>query len=298
MNLPDAIMDSPEIRDLIIIALQEDVGSGDVTTNPLVSEDETTSAYIIARAGGIICGLQVSEAVFKELDKNVSWEPKFSDGDSVRAGEEIAKIHGSKRAILTGERTALNFLQRMSGIATLTGQYVEEIRQFPAKILDTRKTLPRFRRLDKYAVKCGGGENHRFGLHDMALIKENHIAVAGGIEHAVRKIRSEHPEIRIEVETTNLREIEEALNSAADQIMLDNMSLDEMKEAVRLIDGRVPVEASGGIDLSNVAAIAETGVDFISIGAITHSVPALDLSMLIKQTINRRKSERCKLRTK
>lgn len=267
---------------IIAAALKEDIGKRDVTTDLLIPKKEKTKAYFIAKEDGIITGLDAAKLVFKKLNEKISWKNFVEDGTKVKTGTKIAEVKGSARALLSGERTALNFLQRMSGIATLTSVYVEKISGTNAKILDTRKTVPGLRLTDKYAVKCGGGTNHRIGLFDMVMIKDNHIKAAGSITKAVNKIRKSIPKkMKIEVETTNIREVEEAMKLNVDVIMLDNMNLNEMKEAVRLINKKCFVEASGGVNLETVRAIAETGVDFISVGALTHSVKALDISMKI-----------------
>lgn len=227
-----------------------------------------------------MAGLPVAEMVFRELDKNLNWKARKQDGDCLREGETVVELAGRARAILAGERTALNFLQRMSGIATETRRYVEAVAGTKAKILDTRKTAPGLRVLDKYAVRVGGGCNHRFGLYDGVMLKDNHIAVAGGIEQAVRAVRERVPPgQKIEVEVTSMAQVEEALGAGAEIIMLDNMPPTEMKKAVQLIEGRALVEASGGITLENVREVAASGADWISVGALTHSVKALDMSL-------------------
>ncbi|MEW6196662.1 MAG: carboxylating nicotinate-nucleotide diphosphorylase [Bacteroidota bacterium] len=267
---------------VISTALKEDIGKRDVTTDLLIPKKKKAAAYFIAKQDGIIAGLDAAKMVLKKMDKKIKWKNFVEDGAKVKAGTKIAEVRGSVRALLSGERTALNFLQRMSGIATLTSVYVEKISGTNAKILDTRKTVPGLRLFDKYAVKCGGGTNHRIGLFDMVMIKDNHIKAAGSITKAVNKIRKSIPKkMKIEVETTNLGEVEEALKLNVDVIMLDNMNLNGMKETVQLINKKCFVEASGGVNLETVRAIAETGVDFISVGALTHSVSALDISMKI-----------------
>lgn len=267
---------------IIDSALDEDIGSGDLSTNLLISSDKRAKALMRAKSDGIISGLFVAEKVFKKLDNEVDWRPKFKDGDNVRVNDLIVEFEGSYRMILTGERTALNFLQRMSGIATETSKYVKAIKGTKAKILDTRKTVPGLRILDKYAVKMGGGTNHRIGLFDMVMIKDNHIKVAGGILPAVKNVKKRLKNgIQIEVETSNLHEVEEAVEAGADIIMLDNMTTEMMKKSVELINGRAKVEASGNVTLKRVREIAETGVDFISIGALTHSVAAFDIGQYI-----------------
>jgi len=269
-----------ELNIIINAALKEDVGSGDITTNLIVPRKTISKAFLLAKEDGIIAGLPVAKGVFTKLDKKIIWKSLVKEGDKVSAGTKIAQIRGSYRALLTGERTALNFLQRMSGIATAASKYIDQLSGLKTKILDTRKTVPGLRVLDKYSVKIGGGTNHRMGLYDMVMIKDNHIKVSGSITEAVRQIRKNlKRKIAIEVETTNINEVKEALNAHVDIIMLDNMSLPEMKETIALVNNRVKVEASGGIDLNSIRAVAETGVDFISVGALTHSVKALDIGM-------------------
>jgi nicotinate-nucleotide pyrophosphorylase (carboxylating) len=269
---------------IITSGLSEDVNTGDLTTDLLISADKQTTAIMIAKADGIIAGLPVAEAIFRKLDPHVRFDIAVNDGEKVKNGELICTIRGAYRALLTGERLALNFLQRMSGIATETAKYVEAVKEYPTQILDTRKTVPGLRLLDKYAVKTGGGTNHRIGLYDMVMIKDNHISVAGGITNAVNAIRPKiSSDIKIEVETTCFDEVNEALAAGADIIMLDNMDNATMKEAVRIINKRAKVEASGNMNLDRVKEVAATGVDFISIGALTHSVTALDISQKIKE---------------
>jgi nicotinate-nucleotide pyrophosphorylase (carboxylating) len=271
------------IRPLIDMALKEDVGDGDITTNALIPDQLLSTATMVAKADGIIAGMEVAAAVFFSLSDRITWKPMVRDGDTVRKGDLLVEMSGPFRALLTGERLALNFLQRMSGIATMTGQFVQLVKEYGTRILDTRKTVPGLRMLDKYAVKAGGGENHRIGLYDMVLIKDNHIKVAGGIRNAVHQVRLLVPAgIKIEVETTTLEEVREALETGADIIMLDNMSTAMMKTCVEEIGRRAKVEASGNMSLERVREVAATGVDYISIGALTHSVIALDISMNIK----------------
>lgn len=232
-----------------------------------------------------MAGLPVAEVTFRKLDPNMAWEAMKADGQKAAPGQAVAELEGSLRAILTGERTALNFLARMSGIATLTARFVAAVAGFPAKILDTRKTAPGLRVLDKYAVRAGGGCNHRFGLDDGVMLKDNHIRAAGGIERAVSRLRRRaSPTLKIEVEVTSLAEVEEALRAQADIIMLDNMPAAEMKQAVQRVRGRALVEASGGVTLENVREIAAAGVDLISVGALTHSAKALDLSLKVVES--------------
>ena len=269
-------------RKLIDLALTEDTGSGDITTNNLIPSDIRKTAFLKAKEEGVIAGLEVAELVFRTLDQNLQWNPLVSDGGTVGKGEKIVEFTASYRALLTGERTALNFLQRMSGIATTARMYVSAVGNRKTTILDTRKTLPGFRWLDKYAVRAGGAANHRFGLFDMVMIKDNHISVAGGILPAVKSIRSGNiGSIRIEVETTCIREVEEALAAGADIIMLDNMDIESMSMAVRIIGNRARTEASGNMSLERIDQVAETGVDYISVGALTHSVKAFDISQEI-----------------
>ncbi|PIQ08963.1 MAG: nicotinate-nucleotide diphosphorylase (carboxylating) [Ignavibacteriales bacterium CG18_big_fil_WC_8_21_14_2_50_31_20] len=277
-----AEIDLNSVEHLIDLALDEDIKHGDLTTENIISGEKKISAIIKAKAEGIISGLFVAEIVFKKLDNNIVWNQKYEDGDIVKNGDILVEFSGSHRAILMGERTALNFLQRMSGVATKTNAFVHAVKGTNAQILDTRKTLPAYRMLDKYSVTMGGGTNHRMGLFDMVMIKDNHIKVAGGITKAVNKIRlSVNKNIKIEVETSSIKEVEEAINCKVDVIMLDNMNNEEMKKAVEFIAGRALVEASGNVNLKRVKSIAETGVDFISIGALTHSVMALDISQYI-----------------
>lgn len=267
---------------LFELAYAEDIGDGDITTNNLVPPDSHKTAVLVAKEEGVIAGLPVAEMVFKKFDKNIEWTEKLPDGSKVKPGDVIAEFKGNYRALLTGERKALNFLQRLSGIATYANLCMEEIKGHKVEILDTRKTLPGYRHLDKYAVRMGGASNHRFGLYDMVMIKDNHIQVAGSIKQAVDAIRSKIPKsIKIEVETSNLEQVREALNADVDIIMLDNMSSKLMKEAVDLINGRAKIEASGNMTLKRIRKVAATGVNYISIGALTHSVKALDISQRI-----------------
>lgn len=279
-------MDKPAIQyidDLIKQTLKEDIGAGDVTTNALIPDALISTATMVAKANGIIAGMEVAEAVFRFLSPQILWRPLIKDGDKIGKGDLLVEMSGPFRALLSGERLALNFLQRMSGIATLTGLFVAQVADYGTKILDTRKTVPGLRLLDKYAVKAGGGENHRIGLYDMVLIKDNHIKVAGGIKKAVEQIRKQIPDdMKIEVETTSIAEVKEALVMKVDIIMLDNMSNETMETCVKLINHQAKVEASGNMNLERVREVAATGVDYISIGALTHSVTALDISMNIK----------------
>ena len=273
-------LDLQQVSRIAERALEEDMGGGDLTSNLLFSESMSGKAEIVAKQEGILAGLPVAEIIFKKLDEVVLWEAKQQEGEAVSSGQVVVGLRGNLRAILGGERVALNFLQRMSGIATLTRRFVKEAEGFPAKILDTRKTAPGLRILDKYAVRMGGGFNHRFGLYDRVLLKDNHLRAAGSIDQAVRSLRQRLPPTdRIEVEVCTLPEVEEALQAGTDILLLDNMSLSEIEKAVRLIHRRALVEVSGGVTLDNVRQIAATGVDYISIGALTHSAPALDFSL-------------------
>ncbi len=271
-----------KILPLIKAALNEDIGTGDVTTESTVPEQMQLEGRIIAREPGVIAGLTVADRVFKIVDSQTHFKPEFEDGDWIEKDTVVARISGPGPAILKGERVALNFLQRMSGIATLTRKFVDAVKDTQAVILDTRKTAPGLRLTDKWAVKLGGGQNHRIGLFDMALIKENHITAAGSITEAVGLIRAKQVHtLAVEVEVKTLDELKEALALPINRILLDNMSLRQMREAVRLTQGRVPLEASGNVNLENAAQIAATGVDYISIGMLTHSAKALDISLLI-----------------
>ncbi len=268
---------------LIEIALKEDVGDGDITTDNIVPAEIKRKAKMVAKSDGVIAGLPVAEMVFRKLDHDMIWKELVQDGDKVKNGDVLVEFEGSYRALLTGERTALNFLQRLSGIATMSAKYADAVKDFQTVILDTRKTLPGFNRLDKYAVKKGGASNHRHGLHDMAMIKDNHIEVAGSITAAVNAVRAsiDHG-IKIEVETTTLSQVQEAIDAKADIIMLDNMDIETMRKGVELIAGRAKIEASGNITLEKLREVAATGVDYISIGALTHSVSAMDISQRIE----------------
>jgi len=267
---------------LIERAIAEDIGPGDVTSEAILPADLHLRGLIVAKAQGIIAGLPIAEAVFARVDPSIGFTPHVRDGDRVAPGDIVAEVVGPARGMLAAERIALNFLQHLSGIATLTRAFVDAVAATKAVILDTRKTLPGYRVLEKYAVRMGGGQNHRMGLYDMVLIKDNHIAAAGSITAAVARARAAHPDLPIEVEVKSLDELREALTLDVVRIMLDNMSLEEMRAAVAMASGRVPLEASGGVTLERVSAIADTGVDYISIGALTHSAPALDLSMEVE----------------
>ncbi len=273
--------DKKVIDDLITRAFAEDVKEGDVTTNAIIDKNAKAKAVWKSKDQGIVAGLGIAEMVFRQLDPDLQWQYLSEDGDQVSEHTEIAAISGNARALLTAERIALNITQRMSGIATKTHRFVEKVSAFDAKILDTRKTMPGLRLLDKYAVEAGGGRNHRMGLYDLALIKDNHITAAGSITNAVQKVRKFQPDLTIEVETTSLQQVDEALSADVAFIMLDNMGLKLMARAVHQIGNRAQTEASGNVELSNVREIAETGVDYISVGALTHSVQAFDISQTL-----------------
>ncbi len=272
-----------KLRQIIRQALDEDIGSGDITTDAVLTGEEKGLAQALVKRDTVIAGCEVFREVFLTHDPDLEVVLLKRDGDPAAAGEVVAEISGRLRSILTAERVALNLFQRMCGIAALTRRYVEETKGTKAKILDTRKTMPGLRLLDKYAVTAGGGGNHRIGLYDGVLIKDNHIRAAGGITAAVQRVAGRAPLlVRVEVEAGNLDEVREALSAGAHVIMLDNMNREDMATAVALIDGRALVEASGNVTLERVKEIAQTGVDFISTGAITHSVPAADISLEIK----------------
>jgi len=262
-------------------ALAEDLGlAGDITTDATVPPDATASAVIAARQRGVVSGLPLAEAAFRALDAATVFKAEITDGMLITRGQSLARISGNARAILTVERVALNFLGRMSGIATLTRAYVNQVVGTTARIVDTRKTTPGLRAFEKYAVRCGGGHNHRSGLFDAILIKDNHIIAAGGPLAAMQAARDHAGHmVRIEIEVDTLDQLREVLPLSPDVILLDNMSTDELREAVALAEGRTLLEASGGVDLNSVRAIAETGVDVISVGALTHSAPVLDLGL-------------------
>ncbi|MFK5927796.1 MAG: carboxylating nicotinate-nucleotide diphosphorylase [Desulfuromusa sp.] len=272
-----------EIERIVRTALTEDIGLGDITTEVTVASETVARADLVAKEDFTLAGIDVAAKVFHLLDPDVKFEKIFVDGHSVRKGEVLAWLKGKAAVLLQGERVALNLLQRMSGIASLTASYVAEVEGTNTRIVDTRKTVPGLRALDKYSVRMGGGRNHRIGLFDGVLIKENHIAAAGGIRAAIERAKQQLPHtLKIEIETRDLAEVEEALGAGADIIMLDNMSLEQMRQGVDLIAGRALVEASGGVSLERVRDIAETGVNIISVGALTHSVRAVDISMLFK----------------
>jgi nicotinate-nucleotide pyrophosphorylase (carboxylating) len=274
--LPDLLVD-PIVR----AALAEDLGrAGDITSQACVSPETRMSARFVARRPGVLSGLACARLAFAALDLDVRFEPHLADAATLAAGQSIATVQGSARTILSAERTALNLMGRMSGIASLTAAYVAQTSGTRARIIDTRKTTPLLRALEKYAVRCGGGANHRFGLDDAILIKDNHVAACGGVGEAVRRARATAGHmVKLEVEVDSLDQLREALEAAPDIVMLDNFGLADLEAAVALAAGRVVLEASGGVSLETVAAIARTGVDLISVGALTHSAPVLDIGL-------------------
>lgn len=281
--------DLPELNPLIVedavrAALKEDFGrAGDITSQATIPAGARARAAFGARRNGVVSGLDVARAAFALLDPSVRFEPHVHDGARVAAGAKVAHVAGNARAILAGERVALNFLGRMSGVATLTARYAERVAHTRARVCCTRKTTPGLRAFEKYAVRCGGGMNHRFGLDDAVLIKDNHVAVAGGVANALRAARAQVGHlVRIEIEIDRLDQLDDVLANGADVVMLDNMSLADMREAVRRVAGRMRIEASGGVTLETVKDIAETGVDLISVGALTHSASVLDLGLDIE----------------
>lgn len=268
---------------LIDLAIEEDIADGDVTTESIIPACSRAIAEMKMKADGVVSGLEIIRRVYERFEKDIVWTPLVKDGERVKKGDIILRIEASYRCLLLAERLSLNILQRMSGIATATAEYVKELAGSHTRLLDTRKTAPGLRLLDKLAVKQGGGTNHRMGLYDMAMIKDNHIKVAGGITQAVEAVRSHlKKDIKIEVETTNLTEVREALAARVDIIMLDNMNNTDMTEAVKIIGGKAKTEASGNMSIPRLKEVAATGVDYISVGALTHSVKALDISMNIR----------------
>lgn len=271
-----------DIDRIIMNALKEDIPSGDITTDNIIDETSESQAVLIAKDEGVIAGLDVAKRVFMLLDDTIVFEKHVEEGQRVKYGDTIATIKGNTRAILKAERTALNLLQRLSGIATATRKLVDRIEGLPAKVVDTRKTTPGLRILEKYAVRVGGGYNHRFSLSDGVLIKDNHIKAAGGIKKAIERVRERIPHtLKIEVETETLEQVREAIDGKADIIMLDNMGIDKMKEAVKIVNGNAITEASGNVNIDTIYDIACTGVDIISVGGLTHSVHSFDISMKI-----------------
>lgn len=274
------LFNNPQVEQIITLALNEDIGTGDITTLSTIPADKTATGRFVAKEDMIICGIDLAAHIFGRVDPSIELKANFKDGDAVKKGDVIAVVSGNAQNVLTGERTALNFMQRLTGIATRTHASVAEVAGTNAKITDTRKTTPGLRVLEKYAVRVGGGTNHRFNLADGVLIKDNHIAVSGGIKNAVKNARAVIPHtLKIEVEVETKEQLAEALDAGADIIMLDNMSYDLMRECVGLVAGRALVEASGNMGEKNLREVAETGVDIISIGALTHTVKAADISL-------------------
>lgn len=274
------LFNNPQVEQIITLALNEDIGTGDITTLSTIPADKTATGRFVAKEDMIICGIDLAAHIFARVDPSIELKANFKDGDAVKKGDVIATVSGNAQNVLTGERTALNFMQRLTGIATRTHASVAEVAGTNAKITDTRKTTPGLRVLEKYAVRVGGGTNHRFNLADGVLIKDNHIAVSGGIKNAVKNARAVIPHtLKIEVEVETKEQLAEALDAGADIIMLDNMSYDLMRECVGIVAGRALVEASGNMGEKNLREVAETGVDIISIGALTHTVKAADISL-------------------
>ncbi len=273
-------MANQELEAIIEAALREDMPGGDITSESIIPAAAVSEAVFLAKEAGILAGLQVARRVFERIDPAVEFSERLEDGAAFKKSDILARLKGPTVALLKGERTALNFLQRLSGVATATRRFVDAVAGTKAKILDTRKTTPGLRLLEKYAVKMGGGTNHRLSLSDMVLIKDNHLRHVGSVAEAVRRARAAvKPGIRIEVEASDLAQVRDALAAGADMIMLDNMLIETMREAVTIVAGRVPLEASGTVSLERVRAVAETGVDFISVGALTHSARAVDISL-------------------
>jgi nicotinate-nucleotide pyrophosphorylase (carboxylating) len=273
-----------EFRELVRSALKEDLGAGDATTDSTIPADAQAVANMVAREPLVVAGLDLARMAFEERGPTLKFESAAEDGAKLKKGGMLLSIRGNARAILEAERVALNFVQRLSGIATATNKYVEAVKGTKAKILETRKTLPGWRKLEKYAVKCGGGQNHRFGLYDMILIKDNHLAVlertsADPVGVAVMSARAKYPNLKIEVEADTIEQVALAVNAGADFVLLDNMSFEDLQRAVGMVEGKAKTEASGGVTLETVGAIAATGVDFISVGAITHSARAVDIAL-------------------
>ena len=288
-STPMGYLTDDEVRTAVKAALAEDIGSGDATTLATVPEDATAHAAVKAREPCVVSGLAVAEAAFRQLSQAITVARGAADGDAVKDTQQLLRVYGPARAILSAERVALNFLQHLSGIATLTAQFVEAIKGTRAQILDTRKTVPGLRRFEKYAVTCGGGHNHRLGLNDMVLIKDNHLEALRNdkpnpIAAAVQRSRASYPNLKIEVEAETLEQVEQAVAAGADIILLDNMNLIQLRLAVQQAKGRALTEASGGVNLASVRAIAETGVDFISVGALTHSARAVDIALDFERT--------------
>lgn len=275
-------LDIEKLRHIINGALAEDIGDGDVTTNLIIPPSQFGKGVFISKEDGVLAGIDVAQLVFEGVDRDVTFKKYLKDGDKLTPKVSIAEVEGRVKSFLTAERVALNFLQRLSSIATLTAKFVEKVKGPKAKIIDTRKTTPFLRNLEKYAVRVGGGENHRFGLYDMILIKDNHIEAAGSIVEAINRVKKGNKKgLKIEVETQSLKEVEDALNCGVDRIMLDNMSVKDIRKAVELIKGKIELEVSGGVNLNNVSSIASTGIDYISVGSLTHSAKSIDISFEI-----------------
>jgi nicotinate-nucleotide pyrophosphorylase (carboxylating) len=273
-------MKGQTIDSIIDAALQEDMPQGDITSENIIPVDSLSRAIILAKENGILAGMDVASRVFEKIDAGVEFEKEKDDGQKFSDGERLALLQGSSISLLKGERTALNFIQRMSGIATTTGIFVQALEGTKTKILDTRKTTPGLRDLEKYAVKMGGGQNHRQNLSEMVLIKDNHLKLVGSISEAVKRAKDRvAPGIKVEVEATCLAEVQEAVRSGADMVMLDNMQIDKMKEVIKWVGGKVPLEASGSVTLEKIKEIAALGIDFISVGSLTHSYKSVDISM-------------------
>lgn len=271
------------IADIVARALAEDIGHGDITTELVIPPELNARGVFLAKQSGCLSGLCVAEECFRQVDHTIAFEARFHEGDAFEVGDELAIVTGPAASLLSAERVALNFLQRLCGIATLTREFVSRVSETPARIVDTRKTTPGLRLIEKAAVRAGGGRNHRYALYDGILLKDNHIAVAGGVSEAVAAARAGAPHtLKIEVEVTNLDELTEALAAGADVVLLDNMSVEQLEKAVALGGGRMLLEASGGVNLDTVADIAQTGVDLISVGALTHSATAVDISLEIQ----------------
>ena len=269
-----------DLKHVVQSALAEDIGSGDITAQ-LIPEDKVIKAQLVSNETAVLCGIPWFNEAFAQVDSNVNVEWQVTEGETIQPKQIICYLQGPARSLLTGERTAMNFLQCLSGTATLAARYAQVIQHTHAKVLDTRKTIPGLRTAQKYAVRCGGGTNHRMGLYDAFLIKENHIMAAGSITQAVIAARALAPDLRLEVEVENLQEVQEALQAEVKHLLLDNFSLEQLKEAVALVNGRATLEASGNVDLNTIVTIAETGVDYISIGGITKHVQAIDFSMRV-----------------
>ncbi len=271
------------LKEIIKRALEEDLGNGDITTQNLIPDNQRGRGLFLAKADGVMAGLEIAAAVFRYLEPEASFTVFIPDGDEIQTGDRIALVEGKMSTLLSGERVALNFLQRLAGIASKTRHMVESIKYQHAILVDTRKTTPGLRSLEKYAVRIGGAKNHRFGLYDGALIKDNHIQAVGGIQKAISTLRQKVPHtLKIEIEVENLQQLQEALEARADIILLDNMDTEQMKKAVEMVNGQALLEASGGVNEGNIVEIAKTGVDFISCGALTHSAPSLDISFKIQ----------------